>query len=288
MNTFLLGLCKSFDFSGRSTRAEYWIFGIWLMVLLVVATLLDAMLGTLNLRLGIGWLSIGVLVLTFVPSLSLSVRRLHDIGQSGWWAGIGLLPGLGMVALALAALFDGQRRTNAYGPDPKQRDGRPGLRSPPAIGTKTARSGAGRTWLVSFVAAGLLFGLLAFAGLRWWHGLATVRAAADAAVTQGEQAGHALVADDCLAQAWQAASATATPTIETNALSAAWLRGCLRTSQGAERLCAEVPAQQDMLASVAWITQSCAAAGANPPGCQTLMHTLASHCDSASSGGKSL
>lgn len=53
-----------------------------------------------------------------LPSIALSVRRLHDIGRSGLWALIGLLP-VGVIVLLVLACIEGERGNNTYGPDPK-------------------------------------------------------------------------------------------------------------------------------------------------------------------------
>jgi uncharacterized membrane protein YhaH (DUF805 family) len=53
-----------------------------------------------------------------IPSLAVSVRRLHDTGRSGWWILLGIIPLLGLVVLFFAAQ-DSQPGDNQYGPNPK-------------------------------------------------------------------------------------------------------------------------------------------------------------------------
>lgn len=55
----------------------------------------------------------------FIPSLAVAVRRLHDIGRSGWWLLIGLIPLVGAFVLLVFAVQDSQPGSNAYGPNPK-------------------------------------------------------------------------------------------------------------------------------------------------------------------------
>jgi uncharacterized membrane protein YhaH (DUF805 family) len=54
-----------------------------------------------------------------LPSLAVGARRLHDIGRSGWWQLIGIIPLVGAVVLIVFFATEGERQPNAYGPDPK-------------------------------------------------------------------------------------------------------------------------------------------------------------------------
>jgi uncharacterized membrane protein YhaH (DUF805 family) len=55
----------------------------------------------------------------FLPSLALYIRRLHDIGKSGWWVLLILIPIVGIIVLLAWACMDGQQGSNQYGPNPK-------------------------------------------------------------------------------------------------------------------------------------------------------------------------
>jgi uncharacterized membrane protein YhaH (DUF805 family) len=59
-------------------------------------------------------------LVVFVPSLALSVRRLHDIGKSGWWMLISLIPLVGPLIVLFFMVKDSQPGTNEYGPNPKE------------------------------------------------------------------------------------------------------------------------------------------------------------------------
>ena len=54
-----------------------------------------------------------------VPSIALAVRRLHDIGKSGWWYLIALIPLIGLLVLLYFFVLDSQPGSNQYGPNPK-------------------------------------------------------------------------------------------------------------------------------------------------------------------------
>ena len=80
-----LGFQRYFDFSGRSTRAEYWWWVLFTFLAAIVLTIVDNILGT-NSEDGGGGLITGLWGLaTFIPGLAVTIRRLHDINKSGWW-----------------------------------------------------------------------------------------------------------------------------------------------------------------------------------------------------------
>ena len=93
-------------FSGRATRSEYWLF----ILLLMVSTNLLAML---DIRVGAV-----VSLALFIPGLAVSVRRLHDIGKSGFWYFIFLVPIVGVILLLVWFCTKGTDGDNDYGPDP--------------------------------------------------------------------------------------------------------------------------------------------------------------------------
>jgi len=121
---------KAFVFHGRARRKEYWCFGIltvvvMLVLLLVNYSLLDASLvdsaNTLNESLGVGLLAAVYAIANIAPSLSISIRRLHDMNWSGLWYLGAFVPILNII-LALALMFaDGTPGDNRFGPDPKGR-----------------------------------------------------------------------------------------------------------------------------------------------------------------------
>lgn len=109
------------NFNGRARRAEYWYFALANVVILIPFYILGfagaAMESTLLSGLGFGVYFLAALAL-FVPSLAVGVRRLHDIGKSGWLYLLAFVP---LVNIILLVWFftDGNRFTNEYGEDPK-------------------------------------------------------------------------------------------------------------------------------------------------------------------------
>ena len=120
MSWYLEALKKYAVFSGRSRRMEYWYFVLFNIIVAIVLGAIDALLGTRGSYAGAGLLSgiYGLAVL--IPSLAVTVRRLHDIDRSGWWILINLIPLIGTIVLLVFAVSEGTPGTNRYGPNPKE------------------------------------------------------------------------------------------------------------------------------------------------------------------------
>jgi len=118
MDWFLGALKKYAVFEGRARRREYWFFALFVVLISVVLTIIDAMIGTMTSQ-GAGILSGLFCLAVLIPSLAVGARRLHDTGRSGWWLLIGLIPFIGAIVLIVFFLLDSQPGTNAYGPNPK-------------------------------------------------------------------------------------------------------------------------------------------------------------------------
>jgi uncharacterized membrane protein YhaH (DUF805 family) len=120
------------NFSGRARRKEYWgfvlfyclvffLFGIIVVIGGVSSHLSKEAGGTSVsplLFIGIGLMALFSLAL-IIPNLAITVRRLHDTGQSGWLLLLHLIPGIGGLILFVLMLIEGDRYTNAYGPPVK-------------------------------------------------------------------------------------------------------------------------------------------------------------------------
>lgn len=105
---------KYATFSGRATRSEYWWFTLFFYLALGVIMLLGIAIQSDSIVFG----GIAIIIsFSILPIIALRVRRLHDIGKSGWWLLIGLIPYIGSFVLFIFSLLrsDGE---NEYGPDP--------------------------------------------------------------------------------------------------------------------------------------------------------------------------
>lgn len=118
---YLEVLKKYADFSGRARRKEYWMF---ILINMLISIAIGFVAGFVGGALGLSSnmsmaLALLYSVAVFVPSLAVSVRRLHDTGRSGWWLLIVLVPILGGLALLVFAVQDSQPGSNQYGNNPK-------------------------------------------------------------------------------------------------------------------------------------------------------------------------
>ncbi|MDK1684158.1 DUF805 domain-containing protein [Acinetobacter terrestris] len=96
-------------FTGRARRKEYWYFVLVQFIILIVAQIIDAILGTEFVFYAI------VALALFIPSLAAAVRRLHDTGRSGWWSLIALIPLIGAILLIIWLASDTKQENNQWG-----------------------------------------------------------------------------------------------------------------------------------------------------------------------------
>jgi uncharacterized membrane protein YhaH (DUF805 family) len=119
MNWYLEALKKYAVFSGRARRTEYWMFILFNIIITVVLALIDILTGTFSPQAGVGLLGGLYALAVLIPSIAVTVRRLHDTGRSGWWILIGLVPVIGTIVLLIFMVQDSQPGENQYGPNPK-------------------------------------------------------------------------------------------------------------------------------------------------------------------------
>ena len=94
-------------------------FVLFNVIFSIVAVVIDNVLGLANDNTGYGVLSGLYSLAIILPSLAIEIRRLHDIGKSGWWIFIALIPLVGSIWLLVLLATEGQPGENQYGPDPK-------------------------------------------------------------------------------------------------------------------------------------------------------------------------
>ncbi len=113
MNWFIDVVKKYAVFDGRARRKEYWMFALFYILIYLGLMLVESLVG-----------SPGILVLIFslgllVPSVGVTIRRLHDTSRSGWWVLIAFVPLVGGIVLLVFMCLDSTPGSNAYGPNPK-------------------------------------------------------------------------------------------------------------------------------------------------------------------------
>jgi len=119
MNWYLAVLKKYATFSGRARRQEYWMFVLFNVIFAAAAAILDNVLGLAAPEIGYGPLYGLYALATFIPGLAVAVRRLHDVGKSGWFFLIILIPLIGAIWLLVVMATEGTKGPNEYGADPK-------------------------------------------------------------------------------------------------------------------------------------------------------------------------
>jgi uncharacterized membrane protein YhaH (DUF805 family) len=120
MKWFLDALKNKYaTFDGRARRQEYWYFMLFYVLAVVALAIVDNVIGMFNLEAGIGLLGAIFILATAVPTLAVTVRRLHDTDRSGWWIMLEFIPIVGGLVLLVFTLLDSQPGANRFGPNPK-------------------------------------------------------------------------------------------------------------------------------------------------------------------------
>lgn len=114
MNYYFEVLKKYAVFSGRSTISEYWYFLLFNIIISIVLDVANYMASP-SLMMVANLYGLAVLI----PGIAVGVRRLHDIGKSGWYMFISLIPIIGIIWLIVLLATDSNPGDNKYGPNPK-------------------------------------------------------------------------------------------------------------------------------------------------------------------------
>ncbi len=98
---------KYANFEGRARKSEFWWFQLFCVIVQIVGTIIDLLLGYTELFVWIGY------IIVLLPSLAVGARRLHDTGRSGWWQLL-YLTIIGIIILIVWWVADGGKK-NKYG-----------------------------------------------------------------------------------------------------------------------------------------------------------------------------
>jgi uncharacterized membrane protein YhaH (DUF805 family) len=113
------------EFTGRSSRREFWMFQLIYVALFVVTVIVVAADTDFGITGSIGNMMIAICVIALlgllVPLLALEARRFHDQNMSGWFTLINLVPYLGPLVVMVFMFIEGTHGENQYGPDPIDR-----------------------------------------------------------------------------------------------------------------------------------------------------------------------
>jgi uncharacterized membrane protein YhaH (DUF805 family) len=119
MNWYLKVLKQYADFNGRARRKEYWMFVLFNTIFSILAMIFDNVFGIAGVT-GYGPIYLLYVLAMMIPSLAVAVRRLHDVGKSGWMILISLIPIIGGIWLLVLFVTDGNPGENEHGANPKE------------------------------------------------------------------------------------------------------------------------------------------------------------------------
>jgi uncharacterized membrane protein YhaH (DUF805 family) len=105
------GFSNYVNFSGRACRSEYWYWVLFVILADIVAGIIDYLLGMQIVSSLFG-------LVTLLPGIAVSIRRLHDLDRTGWWILLALIPLIGWIILLIWYITKGTEGPNRFGPDP--------------------------------------------------------------------------------------------------------------------------------------------------------------------------
>jgi uncharacterized membrane protein YhaH (DUF805 family) len=126
---------KYASFTGRARRSEYWWFVLFYVIVGIILSVVDNAIGWVTnfgsqaaeasasvtpfLSGNVGALSTIWALAVLLPSIAVTVRRLHDTDRSGWWWWIQLVPCIGFIVILVFMILDSTPGDNRFGPNPK-------------------------------------------------------------------------------------------------------------------------------------------------------------------------
>ncbi|MFI6680414.1 DUF805 domain-containing protein [Kribbella sp. NPDC050470] len=114
-------------FDGRARRKEFWMFTLFSFIVSLILVIIDRIIGTTYGPGNNGVLQSIYSLAVLLPTIGVSIRRLHDTNRSGWWLLLWLTC-IGLIVLIIFWALEGNAGDNKHGPDPKaaERFGQPG------------------------------------------------------------------------------------------------------------------------------------------------------------------
>ena len=114
MDYYVSVLKKYAVFEGRARRKEYWMFCLFNFIVSVILSIVSPFIGDKY-----GMVGVLYMLAVLIPAIGVSIRRMHDIGKSGWWILISLIPIAGPIWALVLLCTDSNPGQNMYGPNPK-------------------------------------------------------------------------------------------------------------------------------------------------------------------------
>lgn len=107
------------NFEGRARRQEYWMFILINILIIFGLAIIFVPIAISTEIIPLAFLPHIYALATFIPSLAVAVRRLHDTNNSGWMYCVSFIPLVGPIWLLVLLATEGDRKSNKYGPNPK-------------------------------------------------------------------------------------------------------------------------------------------------------------------------
>ena len=120
MEWYLHVLKKYDEFRGRASKKELWKFVVYNLVFVGSAIAIDNILGTTAAGLPYGLFNYFYILGVIIPGVAVAIRRLHDVGKSGWFSLIILIPIVGIIWLLVLLCTNGIDGENEYGSNPNK------------------------------------------------------------------------------------------------------------------------------------------------------------------------
>ena len=105
------------NFHGRACRSEYWYFVLSVSLIAFVLTIVESLLGIFSEEIGYGPFSALFQIITFIPSISVTSRRLQDRGISGWWQ-LSYITIIGLFVILVLVILPAKEDENKWGRNP--------------------------------------------------------------------------------------------------------------------------------------------------------------------------
>lgn len=113
------GFSNYANFKGRTPRSGYWWWALFSIIMTSIGGIIDNVAGINFEGQSVGFVASLISLVLLIPGISVTFRRLHDTGRSGWWWLLSLVCCIGWIFLFIFTIKDSDPGDNQYGPNPK-------------------------------------------------------------------------------------------------------------------------------------------------------------------------
>ena len=119
ITSYISTLKQVFNYRGRSTRKDFWVFNSVNFIFAFIWVVLRVYFKFSDLLQTVDFAFVAIFALLFLPTVAVSIRRLHDVSLSGWYLAWNFIPVIGQVLMLFYFLTDSSPAYNDYGEYPK-------------------------------------------------------------------------------------------------------------------------------------------------------------------------